>query len=835
MEVVPGSQQSLAVSRGSGAGNSYRGGMGIYDNGVQRPDTTNGFAYNSRSIAFGSTPATLHATDSSNLTKFELDASGVRPVSDVLNIFSGFSNRIKFAGGRVYSTSGIVVDPETNAQVGRFIRDASDNQYTAVLVDQSLGRAFFLTGGPFSDSSAVLTAFDINTFLPLGSVRMPNVPGTPVGLVRWGTDGLAFCMLSNSSNPSAAPNRIYLIQSPLVSDGKPVPFTLQFSAPGYTVSESSSLKTPITVKRIGGVKGAATVNYATEGGTATPGVDYTPTSGTLSFAEGETTKTFTVSLIDDSVYEGATPETIGVTLSGQSGDVALGSQKTATLTIQDSKGRPSIIPVNMAVREGNSGTTNAQFVVRLSHPSVETISANYTTNGGTATVNSDYVAASGTLTFQPGELEKTIPLQINGDTVEESNERFLINFSNLVNATLTPGNNVVIIVDDDRSSIQFAVSSFTTSEGDGRATIIVTRTSDLSGATTLDYRTTDADTFNIGCADTVNNNSGAFARCDFADTIGKLVFAAGESQKTFTVPLIDDGHDEGSETFGVIVSNPGLPGTGSTATATVLITDNDEAGAPNPIITNRPSDYPFFVRQQYLDFLSREPEPSEPWTAVLNRCPNVHTPPSAVTDCDRIAVSGAFFGSPEYRTKGFYVFRFYKVAFNRLPEYREIVADMSFVAGATEAEVYARKAQLASAFVTRQEFTNAYGGLSNAQYVSALLIRYQLTQVTTPDPTAPDGAAKVTFTSAALTNGLNTGMLTRAQVLRAIADSDEVAAVEYNSAFVASQYYGYLRRTPEDDGYRAWLRVINEDPNNVRIMVNGFMNSTEYKLRFGRL
>ncbi|HYG10184.1 MAG TPA: DUF4214 domain-containing protein, partial [Pyrinomonadaceae bacterium] len=54
-----------------------------------------------------------------------------------------------------------------------------------------------------------------------------------------------------------------------------------------------------------------------------------------------------------------------------------------------------------------------------------------------------------------------------------------------------------------------------------------------------------------------------------------------------------------------------------------------------------------------------------------------------------------------------------------------------------------------------------------------------------------------------------------------------------NRAFVAMQYYGYLRRTPEEDGYQAWLRVINEDPNNVRRMVNGFINSTEYQLRFG--
>lgn len=52
--------------------------------------------------------------------------------------------------------------------------------------------------------------------------------------------------------------------------------------------------------------------------------------------------------------------------------------------------------------------------------------------------------------------------------------------------------------------------------------------------------------------------------------------------------------------------------------------------------------------------------------------------------------------------------------------------------------------------------------------------------------------------------------------------------------FVAMQYYGYLRRTPEEPGYQAWLRVITQDPNNIRIMVDGFVNSTEYRLRFGQ-
>jgi hypothetical protein len=70
-------------------------------------------------------------------------------------------------------------------------------------------------------------------------------------------------------------------------------------------------------------------------------------------------------------------------------------------------------------------------------------------------------------------------------------------------------------------------------------------------------------------------------------------------------------------------------------------------------------------------------------------------------------------------------------------------------------------------------------------------------------------------------------------VFRAIADSDQVFTQEFNKAFVAMQYYGYLRRTPETAGYNAWLNHLNDHPNDFRTMVNGFMNSLEYRLRFG--
>ena len=294
----------------------------------------------------------------------------------------------------------------------------------------------------------------------------------------------------------------------------------------------------------------------------------------------------------------------------------------------------------------------------------------------------------------------------------------------------------------------------------------------------------------------------------------------------FSIPLIDDAYAEGSETFTVALSNATGASLGAPAMATVTITDNETVNGANPIFTT-----PFFVRQHYLDFLSREPEAGEPWTAVLNNCSDVNNNPA----CDRLTVSAAFLGSLEFQLKGYFVYRFYKLAFNRLPFYTEIVGDMSTVTGQTPQDVYSRKAAFTTAFAQRQEFMNAFASLSNAQYVAALMGRYNLTQITTPDPATPDGTTKVTLTSTDLANRLNGigGTLTRAQVLRAIADSDQVFNAEFNQAFVAMQYYGYLRRTPEPPGYNAWLNYLNAHPTDSRTMVNGFMNSIEYRLRFG--
>lgn len=377
---------------------------------------------------------------------------------------------------------------------------------------------------------------------------------------------------------------------------------------------------------------------------------------------------------------------------------------------------------------------------------------------------------------------------------------------------------------EPETSLQFEAGSYNVSEGAGSVTVTVTRTGNVVGTSSVEVKTADTDTFSVGCSDTNNNQGGAFSRCDFATSIEKLTFAPGDLSETFTVPIVNDQIFERNETFKVVLVNPSSATLASTDNTQITIIDDDVATAGNPIFAT-----PFFVRQHYLDFLSREPEQGEPWSALLNGCPDVNSDPA----CDRVTVSAAFFGSVEFQLKGYYVYRFFKLAFNRLPTYTEISNDMRSVTGQTPSEVFQKKAAFANGFVARVEFLERYSGISNAEFVSRLMDRYALDLITTVDPAAPDGTNNVTFTRVALINGLNEKTLNRVQVLRAIADSNEVIGREFNQAFVAMQYYGYLRRTPEAAGFNAWVAYLDSHPNDLRTMVNGFMNSSEYRLRFG--
>lgn len=356
-------------------------------------------------------------------------------------------------------------------------------------------------------------------------------------------------------------------------------------------------------------------------------------------------------------------------------------------------------------------------------------------------------------------------------------------------------------------TLSFSSPAYVVNEGNGNVAIVVNRGGDTSGTIAVSYATSDT----AGLNPCSLNNGIASSRCDYATTVGTLRFAAGESSKTIFVPIVDDSFSESSESFTITLSNPSGATLGLSPTATVAISDNDPVNGTNPI-----NSVAFFVRQQYIDFLGREPDPVgyQGWQDTLKNCA------AGDTRCDRIEVSAGFFRSEEFQTRGYFIYRFYSASLGRIPHYSEFIPDLAKVSGFLDAQqLEENKVVFVNEFISRQEFQNKYGSLTTpTSYVDALLLTAGL-------PNHPSRGAWIT--------GLTNQTMTKAQVLRALIESTEVFNKYFNEAFVVMQYFGYLRRDP-DIHYLDWIQTMNQNGGDYRVMINGFLNSLEYPQRFGQ-
>jgi hypothetical protein len=363
------------------------------------------------------------------------------------------------------------------------------------------------------------------------------------------------------------------------------------------------------------------------------------------------------------------------------------------------------------------------------------------------------------------------------------------------------------------SSVLLSSSNYSVNEGANFLQVDVTRSGSIGATTTVNYATGD----NAGLTNCTIANGNASERCDYASVAGTLRFGPGEITKSLFIPIVNDGLVEGNETFSITLSAPSGMSLAAPQVATVTITDNDVApAAQNPI-----DDIPFFVTQQYIDFLGRLPDATglANWVTTLNGCPNGGFGEFDNPNCDRVHVSAGFFQSSEFQGRGYFAYRFYEVALDRRPTYAEFVPDMAIVGGAQspESEVLS-KAAYTDAWMQRPEFKSRYDALPNSAYVDAL-----------------EANAEVIVTNkAALVAALDSGQMNRGQVLRNIVESQPVADQFFNRAFVSMQYFGYLRRDPDAVGFQNWVNTLDADPSNSRHMIFGFLFSTEYRQRFGQ-
>jgi photosystem II stability/assembly factor-like uncharacterized protein len=335
--------------------------------------------------------------------------------------------------------------------------------------------------------------------------------------------------------------------------------------------DSGTTNAVLKVSLLAATGRTVTADFGTVPSNATSGVDYTPVSGTLTFAPGVTEQFINVPIIGDTLDENT--ELFSVFLANApNANIA----NSTTVRILDDDPLPGLSINDVSVTEGNSGTTTLSFTVSLAPVSGRTVRANYATANGTATSGSDFVTTSGLLTFNAGETSKTISVTVNGDTAIEANETVFVDLTSPSAATITRARGTGTINNDDGPTIEFSTANYSKSEGGGSTNITVTRTGDLSGASSVDFRT-GGNSF-VAC-DVLGGL--AVQNCDFVVSAGTLSFAAGQASRTFPVMIYDDAYVEGNETLSLTLMNPVGASLGSLSAATLMILDNDSAGVPS--------------------------------------------------------------------------------------------------------------------------------------------------------------------------------------------------------------------------------------------------------------
>ncbi|MFL6335169.1 MAG: Calx-beta domain-containing protein [Pyrinomonadaceae bacterium] len=382
------------------------------------------------------------------------------------------------------------------------------------------------------------------------------------------------------------------------------------------------------------------------------------------------------------------------------------------------------------------------------------------------------------------------------------------------------------------SFVRFSSAGYGAAEGCAAAVVTVAREGDLSAPASVEYKTRDGS---------------AQQRSDYTHVTGTLSFAAGESSKTFNVPVNDDAFAEGSETIRVELTSASPNVNFRTpAAATLTIADDDTVeGKTNPLDESQR-----FVCQHYHDFLSRQPDAEGLafWTQGIETC-------GADAQCrevKRVDVSTAFFLSIEFQQTGYFVIRAHKAAFGPAksnPRYADFLRDTQRVArgvvvGAPGADALleANKQAFAVALVTRPEFLAQFPeSMTFDEYIGKLAVNSGVTLTPTE--------INILF------EGWSNTADGRARTLRRVIELGSVYNRQFNAGFVLSQYFGYLRRGPADnpdfsfEGYDFWLAKLDsfslpgEDVRDERValarirraeMVKAFVTSLEYRQRFGQ-
>ncbi len=332
----------------------------------------------------------------------------------------------------LYIVDASVTEGDSGASNLLFELQLSEPSIEVVTVD------FATNAGTATVDSDFLSASGSVSFAP-GSVRetivisvLGDVESEPVETLR----------IQLNAVTQAALVRTQATGTIIDNDGEPVLFVANASS---SESDSGTVNLSFVVSLSSAAAESVSVVYGTESDTATSGVDYVATSGTLDFAPGQTTRTVNVQLVGDAIDE--FDERLLLRLSAANG--AAIARAIAVGTIADNDAAPS---VSVADRSVSEAAGSVALTVSLSTASAKSASVTYATQNGTASGGSDFTTTSGTLTFAPGQITKAVSVGVIDDASNESTENFRLRLNNPVNLTIADGTASVQIADDDAAS-----------------------------------------------------------------------------------------------------------------------------------------------------------------------------------------------------------------------------------------------------------------------------------------------------------------------------------------------------------------------------------------------
>jgi uncharacterized delta-60 repeat protein/uncharacterized repeat protein (TIGR01451 family) len=339
-----------------------------------------------------------------------------------------------------------------------------------------------------------------------------------------------------------------------------------FSSPAYFVRQDAGTVI-VTVMRNSGTNGSVTVDYATTNapatnGVALPGVDYSTTAGTLTFAPGEVSKSIFIPILDD--HRVSNDEQFTIALSNPGPNTFLGSPSVATITIINVHSGLGFSSPTYVVTEGQ---TNALITVNRSAINTGTVSVNFFTTDGTAHAGLRYVPTNGTLTFAQGQATASFTVPIVDNAQVDGDQTVFLTLLNPSTGASIVQSNAVLTVQDNDIGVRFSTPSYRVLKSGVASTITVQRTSVTNLPVSVDFTTKDGT---------------ALAGVHYVATNGTLNFLPGETTKTFDVTIIDNNIITGDKNFSVLLSNPStngvvvFPGTASVT----IVEDNGSLVVP---------------------------------------------------------------------------------------------------------------------------------------------------------------------------------------------------------------------------------------------------------------